>query len=554
MLYLRSLLLVLFAFPTLASGAELVRIQAAPRISAVTVYPDRAMTTRNATLSLKPGSYVIAFEGLPVLIQDDSVRVTGRGSAVVTILGLEVKRSFVEQVPEKRAKELEREILGLSRKVAGLDAKKAALIAQKSFIDSIKVAWGDRISKELAVGKPTSSELNEALSFVGAGISRVEEQTHDLDEEKQQLRDRIDALRRQREEAIGSLRKEAKAVEVSLEVAQEGKLDLDLASVTPQASWEPSYDARLAPDGKSAELVFRALVRQQTGEDWQDVSMSLSTARPALGGAPPVLHPWHVSFYRPPPPPMPSPAVIGFAAEKARYLNATDRGHSAKYGKGSVTEETSATYMNAEISEEQHSVSFIIPRSVNIPSDGSQHGNIVAAENLPLTLEFLAVPKLSPHVYLRSEIINRAAYPLLPGRVSIFTGGNYSGSSQLRKVASGEKFDLFFGTDEQVTVKREEIKSHKEAGLFGKNRMGYHYSIEVQNFRKEPQIITIRDQMPTTGDEEIKVTLDEPSLEPTEMSTDGTMTWKLPVQSGEKNAVTFGILVEYPKDREVRGL
>ena len=52
-----------------------------------------------------------------------------------------------------------------------IEARKGALAAQKSFIESVKVAWGDRISKELAVGKPTATELNEALAFVGTGIN-----------------------------------------------------------------------------------------------------------------------------------------------------------------------------------------------------------------------------------------------------------------------------------------------------------------------------------------------------------------------------------------------
>ena len=549
MLNLRPLLLLLpLALPAHAAAAEPVRIQAAPRITAVTVYPDRAMTTRSATLSLKPGSYLVEFAGLPVLIQDDSVRVTGKGSAAATILGSEVKRSFAEQVPEKRARELAEEILGLERKVAGLDAKKAALAAQRSFLDSIRVAWGDRISKELAVGKPTAAELNEALSFVGSGVSRVEEQGHDLDEEKQRLRERIDALRRQREEAIGSRRKEAKSVEVGLEVTREGSLSLELASVTPQASWEPSYDVRLSPDGKSAELLFRALVRQQSGEDWRDVSLSLSTARPALGGAPPELSPWRVSFYRPPPPVPPAGR-----AEQARGHKMAI-GAAPQYGEPMALEAAPVPHLAAQIAEEQTSVSFLIPRPVDVPADGSQHGSVVATENLPLTLEFLTVPKLAPGVYLKSEIVNRAPYPLLPGRVNVFTGGNFSGSSQLKKVASGEKFDLFFGADDQVTVKREELKSHKEAGLFGKNRMGYRYRIEVQNFRKEPLTITIRDQLPLAGDEEIKVTLDEPSPEPTERGSDGTLTWKLPLRPGEKRELTFGVSVEYPKEHEVTGL
>jgi uncharacterized protein (TIGR02231 family) len=217
-------------------------------------------------------------------------------------------------------------------------------------------------------------------------------------------------------------------------------------------------------------------------------------------------------------------------------------------------ENAPSEYLTAEASSEQTSVSFHIPRTVDIPSDNTQHTNVVAVEPLPVSLEFLAVPKLSPFVFLRSELVNRASYPLLPGQVNIFTGTTYTGSSRLKKVAAGEKFDLFFGTDDQVMVKREELKQHKEAGLFGTNRMSYRYRIEVQNFRKDDQTVTVRDQLPLASDAEIKVTLDEPSIKPDEIRDDGRLTWKLPLKAGEKRELTFGILVEYPRDREITGL
>lgn len=542
---LRSLLLLSLALPPVASAAAPATLEAPHRISAVTVYPDRAMTTRSATLSLKPGSYLISFSALPVLVEDDSVRVTGKGSASATILGVEVKRAFAAQVPEKRAKELEEEIRTLERQVGSLEARKAALTSQRGFIDSIRVAWGDRISKELAVGKPTAAELNEALSFVGSGVTKVEEQARDLDEEKRQLKERIDALRRQREEAIGSPAKESKRAEVAVEVARPGTLALELTSVLPQAGWQPAYDVRLAPDGKEAELVFRGVVRQQTGEDWQEVALSLSTARPALGGAPPELTPWHISFYRPPPPPIPL----------YQRRDAVTLGKAMPEMDGApAPAEAPAAYQTSELLQEQTSVSFRTPRPVSIPSDGSEHGTVVAIEKLPVTLEFLAVPKLSPVVFLKSEITNRMEYPLLPGKVSAFTGGNFVGSSFIQKVAAGEKFDVFFGTDDQVTVKRDELKSHKEAGLFGKNRQTYRYRIELRNYRKEPQTVTVHDQLPLAGDQEIKVQLDDPSVKPAEVRGDGTIVWQLPLGPGEKKELTFGIVVEYPKDREVVGL
>ena len=546
-----TLLLALLLVPTIAFGADVRRLQTTPRITSVTVYPDRAMTTRTAALNLKPGSYLVSFDNLPALIQDDSVRVEGKGSAGVAIVGLEVRRLFLEQSGDKRIKEIDEEIRGLERQSGALDAKKAGLASQKSFLESIRVAWGERISRELAIGKPSSTELLEASSFVGSGVTRAEEQARDLDAEKLQIRDRIDALRRQRDEASASQRKESKSVEVSLEVSREGTLALDLSAVTAQAGWEPAYDARLAADGKSVGLTFRALVRQQTGEDWKDVDLSLSTARPSTGGAPPELYPWRISFYRPMPmaAPVMAPAPRSVMKLGRAMMNETEVGAAE-----AKQEAVPAEYLTAEASSEQTSVSFRIPRSVDIPSDNSQHGNVVAMEQLPVSLEFLAIPKLSPFVFLRSEIVNRAAYPLLPGRMNIFTGNTFTGSSRLKKVAAGEKFDLFFGNDDQVTVKREELKQHTEASLFGKNRMSYRYRIEVGNFRGEGQTVTIRDQLPLAADAEIKVSLDEPSIKPDEIRDDGRLTWKLPLKAGEKRELTFGILVEYPRDREVSGL
>lgn len=546
------LFLSLLLTPVLALGSEPARIKAPSRITAVTVYPDRAMTTRVSSLMLKPGGYLVSFEGLPNLLQDDTVRIEGTGTAGVTIAGLEVKRTFLEQSGEKRVREIDDEIRALERQAGVLDARKAGLASQRAFLDSIRLAWGERISKELAIGRPAAAELAEASSFVGSGVAKTEEQSRDLDAEKRLIRDRIDALRRQRDEVAGSRRKEAKNVEIALEVSREGSLSLELSAVTGQAGWEPSYDVRLARDGSTAGLTFRALVRQQTGEDWNDVALNLSTARPSAGGAPPELYPWRVSLHRPMP--MSAP-VMAPAAPMPRKNAARAMSDSGAYELEEAKQEAApAEHLTAEVSGEQTSVSFRVPRTVDIPSDGTQHSSVVAMEQLPVSLEFLAVPKLSPFVFLKSEIVNRAAYPLLPGRANIFTGDTYTGSSYLKKVAAGEKFDLFFGTDDQMTVKREELKQHREAGLFGRNRMSYRYRIEAGNFRPDARTVTVRDQLPIAGDSEIKVSLEEPAVKPDEIKDDGRLTWRLPLKAGEKRELTFGIVVEYPKEREITGL
>jgi uncharacterized protein (TIGR02231 family) len=552
-IYHLFLALVVCLIPCVSLAAAADRILAPATITAVTVYQDRAQVFRTSTVRLKPGSQTIVFEGLPVLLQDDSVRIEARGTARATIIGIEVKRSFLTQTADKRVNEIDAELKQLERTSDGLDARKSGLIAQKTFIDSIKMAWGERISHQLSVGKPTSAELNEAMGFIGTNTVQTEDLLRKIEQEKLLLKDQIDALKRKRQEAASSGRKESKTIEVAVETAREGALTLDFSAVISQATWEPGYDVRLSPDGTTAELTYHAQVRQHTGEDWNNVQLTLSTARPSSGGAPPALYPWRVSFYRP------SPAAIAAAAPRAesrmfkktaKRLMTENMADMAMAGE----EPAPAAFQTAQATAEGTSVVFTISRPVDIPSDNTRHSTVIALEKLPVSTEYITVPKLAPTAYLTAELVNNAAWPLLAGVVKIFSGSTFIGNATLKQVASGEKFTLPFGNDDRIVVRREELKQHKEAGMFGKNRMGYRSTVTVSNFRKEARSISVMDQLPLAGDNEIKVSLEEPTLQPTERKEDGTLLWKLKLAPGETKEFRYEIVVEYPKDREVTGL
>ena len=316
-----------------------------------------------------------------------------------------------------------------------LEARKGGLAAQKTFIESIRLAWGDRISKELAVGRPTSAELNDALAFIGNGITNTQEKALDLETEKVKIQARIDALTQQLESGRCLAKKEIKSVQVGVEVAKAGTLTLELSGIVFQAGWEPSYEVRLADDAIWAELAFKGQIRQQSGEDWDNVDLSLSTARPAVGGVPPVVYPWTLSFYRPQPV---YPAAVGMAApsmpKAARMFEPREQAADEM-----IAPEAEAQHLTAQVFEEQTSVVFHIPRQVDIPSDGNRHAATVAVEKLPASLEYMAIPKLSPFTYLKGELLNSAAYPLLPGKVHVFSGGNFVGSTYLKKIAGWRK-------------------------------------------------------------------------------------------------------------------
>lgn len=545
-LALLCLLLLLSAPMTLL--AQIHALTAQSRIGSVTVYPDRALVTRNATISLKAGTNLVTFDALPQLLAEESLRAEGTGTGRARIAGMTVKTVFLERLQEKRIQELEEEIQAVTRKLESIEARRKALAAQRSFIDSIRVGWGERISKDLTLGKPSSAEMGEAAKFVGEGIGKIEEQLYDAEAAKRPLANRIAALKKELEQAKGDRNKEVRAVEVAIEAERNMEFTLSLSYLVKQARWEPSYDVRLAADGKSAELAYRAQVWQKSGEEWPGVKLSLSTASPEVGGAPPELPPWQVYFYEPP-----RPLSYG-----SRESDGEPQGRAYPL-QAPVAKEMAADQMEAalplpaQVAQGQTSVLFNIVQPVDVPADGTRATSIIALKKVPVTAEFVTVPKLSPRVYLKSEVTNDTDYPLLAGQVNVFNDTVFTGKSDLKTVAAGEKFDLYFGADNQVKVKREVTRVRKQAGLLGSNRISYRCTVELENFKKQAVVVSLLDQLPLPGNAEIKVSLEKAEPGPDETRADGTLVWKVSLAPGAKRKISYDIVIDYPKGRELTG-
>lgn len=542
-----SCLILVFCTP-FALAAQTTSLNAKSAIQYVTVFSDRAQVTRGATLSLKAGTNLVNFDDLPQVLDEDSLRAVGRGTAPARIAGITVKRVFLDRARDQRVRELEDEIATLTRQVESIEAKRKALASQRAFIDSIRVGWSERISKELSAGKPTSAELGEAVRFVGDNVGKVEQQLYEAEAAKKPLNEKIAAFRKELEQNLADRHREVKSAQVAIEAERDLKFDLDLSYLVSQATWEPLYDVRLSADGKEAELVYRAQVAQKTGEDWPGVNLSLSTAAPEVGGGAPELSPWHISFYEPPRAmTYGGRAMKGMAAPAPMAVDAMPL-----QSREDRVEE--AQPLTSDVAQGQTSVLFQVALPVDVPADGTRAGSVIASEKVPVSAEYLTVPKLSPRVYLKSKVRNKTPYPLLAGEVNVFNDATFVGKGRLKTVSSGEEFDLYFGSDDQVKVKRESARVAKKAGLISGNNVTYHVAIELENFKKRGVSVTLLDQLPLPSNAEIKVKLEDADPRPSGTKEDGTLEWKLTLAPGEKKKVAYDIVIEYPKGRELVGM
>jgi uncharacterized protein (TIGR02231 family) len=532
--------------------ADARQIVADSKITDVTVFNDRATVKRTALVRLEQGENSVIFNGLPLQIAEETLHAAGKGAAAARISGLSVHTVFLASSSEKRIRDIEAEIESLERAVQKIEAKRSALAAQRAFIDSIRVGWGERISKELSAGKPVAAELTEANRFVGDGIFRIEESSVEAAAEKKPLTEKIAALKKQLANLNSERRKEVRSVELAIDASRAMDFTVELSYLVMQASWEPVYDIRLAPDGRSAELTYRAIVSQHTGEEWQGVNLALSTATPAVGSAPPELVPWNVSFREPPRPLLRYGNMMRKSVAPAPMAAGIELG-SADAAENEPAELQQMTVMGSQVEDKQTSVLFSVPKPVDIAADGTRQSSLIAVERVPVAAEYVTVPKLFPRVFLKSEVANKTVYPLLAGTVNVFNDNAFVGRSRLKTVAAGEKFDLYFGAADGLTVKRTATRVQRGAGLLSGNQVSWRCAVELENFKGEEVTLSVFDQIPVAAHQEIKVLLTDAQPKADEMRPDGTVLWKLLLKPGEKRKITYQIDVEYPQGKELSG-
>ena len=97
---------------------------------------------------------------------------------------------------------------------------------------------------------------------------------------------------------------------MDLEARAATEAEIDLSYHVSGASWRPLYD--LVLDGERLNVSYLAEITQQTGEDWPEVALVLSTTRPGQSQTLPELSPWYIG--RPQPPRAPGARMLRAAS------------------------------------------------------------------------------------------------------------------------------------------------------------------------------------------------------------------------------------------------
>jgi uncharacterized protein (TIGR02231 family) len=545
------------------------------QIKEVTVYSDRVLVSRRGKVELDAGEHDLRVNNLPQFLRD-SLRAAGRGSAGIRILNVDVTTAFRSRPPEAELITLQGELERLTKSQQLLEARKSALNDRRQWLRALGEQSRD-FAKGLAQGQMKPQDLADFFSFAANQALQDAEAAQSLEIELEHVQREVQAKKRELAQMQGNTLPDRLAAIVTISLVQAGEFELELSYIVMGASWHPQYDVRVqmaeGKDTGEVELTYVGVVQQSTGERWENISLSLSTARPSLAAVLPELDPWYLNVYSPP-----APAPLRAASPRIASMSGLPGDQHANYtvqpmAAVGLTHEGSLDEMQQELIQEKElrtadvatatveqtgtALIFRVGRSVDIPSDNSPHKTTIARDNLPCVFDYVSAPQLDEQVHLRASIENTTERVLLNGDANIFLSSEYVGTTRVKTTAPTEKFKVFLGIEDNIKVKRELVERNVEKGnalQVNIRRMSYAYRISVHNYAGVPRRVVIRDHLPVSQHEKVKVKVQNVQPVPAERTKLELITWKFLLPAEGEQKIEYRFVVEHPQDMRVIGL
>lgn len=522
-------------------------------VTHVTVYPDRARVVVAGTCELETGLQRLIIDELPLTLENDSVRVKGVGQAQVRILGVDVTRQYYEETPAERLQTLLQQLEQIQAELQELNDNKAGWEAHGRYLTGLREATTE-YAKGLSRGKTSVEDQTTLITFLQTQDSEMRTAVREIDAQHKEAKRRLDKVQKEINQLRSARPRERNRVQIEIDALTAGSFAPEISYVVRKAGWQPLYDVRLLENGNThtLDMTTIAQITQNTGQDWQGVELSVSTARPSLNQRLPDLKPWFVDEARPP--------VLRRHAKPAaapQPMAAMAMADAAPEPEMEVAEEFVADVVTATVQDRGSgtAVTFNIPGNTDIPSDGSPHKTTLQQFNVEPELDYLSIPKHTDSVFRRATVVNATGTPLLAGQASLFVGDEYIGSTRLGYTAVNDEIELLLGVEESITVEREMVKRDVDKKMLrDQRRLRFGFEINLKNLLKKEAKLVIEDHIPVSRHESIKIKLEQAKPNPKEQTDLNLLEWELLLMPASEQNIQYEFSVEYPRSMKVAGL
>lgn len=528
------------AFP---QATEPVQEINSPVQSAI-IYLYGAEVTQSKTVTLNPGRNKILFEGLSAKLDAKSIQVNFSGTDV-SILAISNAMNYITGQKESvKIRQLKDSVEMASDALTLINNEKDAYTLEKNMILKNEAIGGT--DKGLAV-----AELKLAADFYRSRIREINMEISKLDKKRNTINQALAKTSQQLMELNAKNNQPTAEISILVNSAVKTTSTLTLKYLVTDAGWAPNYDLHAEDINQPIELKYRAQVYNNTGIDWNDIRIKLSTADPSKSASKPELTPWDLGAVND------GYAKRKFGAKSDAYKNFENQeGYSGNsiskdMDLKAVPQRQPSNVELVEIEIAELSAEFDIKTSYTIPADSKPYIVDVTEYKLPATYQHFSAPKLDRDAFLLARITGWEDLDLVEGPANIYYGGTYVGQSYIYTRNADDTLDLSLGRDNKVLVTRSKIKEFSSKKLIGNTtKETFAYEIVVKNNRKAPVQIEVQDQLPISTQSEITVDAIETTKAEYDPKT-GNLVWTYSLQPGEAKKINLSYAVKYPKNMRI---
>ncbi len=515
-----------------------------PTIKEVTIYRSSAKVTSVARVSIPAGKSEVFFDNLSPYFNAQSLQVKLSGGATLNAAVFQMKTPA--PAPESpRIQKIRDSIVLLNDAISALNDeidvynKENVIIGHNATL--IGTIPDGKTDPRLSV-----SELRELADFYRTRMLNLKKLIQSDQIALRNLHARIEQFNEELQKLYPNTANRTGEIVLKVESYTAQTVEIACTYLVQNALWTPLYDLRSEGLDQPLKLVFKANVINNTGFDWKNVKVSLSSAMPLVNNNRPILYPVFVDF-----------RISHFFKEEE--VRNTDVFRSNVF----QMKEAAPNMAGAEMADkpeeiivdeaqEEFLTTFDIAKAQDIAADGQSNIITVEEKEMAAIYQYHAVPKVEPAVFLLAKIIDYGKYNLLPGTANIFFRETYVGQTTVNPNVTSDTLLLSLGRDDQITIKRVQPKDFTERKKILSNTIkeNYAFEITVKNNKTVPVNIEFIDQIPISKQETIEVELlDKDGAE--YAPTYGKLTWKLDIKPGQNKKVRFSYSMKYPKDKNV---
>lgn len=501
-------------------------------VTAVTLYPGQASVTREEHATVKAGDGTIEIRNLPAGLMEHSLRVTVMGADGTMVREVNVASEQTTEAQAQKLTELRNALQAVEDDIQSHDDAIRAWHYRLDLLDRYTRSEGEgELPANIAA---TADSLFDQASKSLSNIRRIEQEKRLLVAEQDRLKRELASLN-QTPKMVKNL-----AIGYSSTVAAD--VTVRLQYQTRNAGWNSAYEARLDTAANELGLIHQAVVYQNTGEDWGNVALNLSTANPDVGGRLPDPAPWIIN-----PPPRPEP-MLGKAMEM-------DSMAMAPATRMPQEEQRVAQAQTANLETTGLTQSYRIPGHVSL-IDGTHGKHLTVSEfQLPAKVSRHLVPALSSLGYVFGEAKYGGEATLPAAQVTLYQDNQFIGQSWLDQTEPGETLAMSFGVDDKVTVEvvRESDQRGERGLISGQPYLERVTRYDVTNAHTGPIDLRVVERLPVSRHDDIQVTYQDITT-PYQDSVDdkpGIIAWDRVVAPGRTVTFRAGFEVRVPEGQDL---